>query len=53
LAKSFLYLDWAGEVANTKKKQPRYFNENEPVFTMVVVLETVVGFSSQETKGGY
>jgi hypothetical protein len=31
VGKSILYLDWAGEVANTKAKQPEYFNL-EPVF---------------------
>jgi hypothetical protein len=40
VGKSILYLDWAGEVANTKAKQPEYFNL-EPVFigdgTKVVV----------------
>jgi alpha-ketoglutarate-dependent taurine dioxygenase len=48
IGKSFLYLDWAGEVANTKKKQPEYFNL-EPVF-IGDGTETVVGFSSPKQR---
>jgi hypothetical protein len=48
VGKSILYLDWAGEIANTKKKQPELFNL-EPVF-LGDGSETVVGFSSPKQR---
>jgi hypothetical protein len=48
VGKAILYLDWAGEVANTKAKQPEYFNL-EPVF-IGDGTETVVGFSSPKQR---
>lgn len=48
VGKSIHYLDWAGEIAYTKKKQPEYF-DLQPVFVGDGT-ETVVGFSSQKQR---
>lgn len=41
-------MDWAGEIAYTKSKQPEYF-DLQPVF-LGDGTETVVGFSSQKQR---
>ncbi|RTY93257.1 hypothetical protein EKM01_03920 [Flavobacterium sp. RSP46] len=48
VGKSIHYLDWAGEIAYTKNKQPEYF-DLQPVFVGDGT-ETVVGFSSQKQR---
>lgn len=48
VGKSIHYLDWAGEIAYTKRKQPEYF-DLQPVF-LGDGTETVVGFSSQKQR---
>lgn len=48
VGKSIHYLDWAGEIAYSKNKQPEYFNL-EPVF-IGDGTETVVGFSSRKQR---
>jgi hypothetical protein len=48
VGKSINYLDWAGEIAYTKSKQPEYF-DLQPVF-LGDGTETVVGFSSQKQR---
>jgi hypothetical protein len=48
VGKSIHYLDWAGEIAYTKSKQPEYF-DLQPVFVGDGT-ETVVGFSSQKQR---
>lgn len=48
VGKSIHYLDWAGEIAYTKRKQPEYF-DLKPVF-LGDGTETVIGFSSQKQR---
>lgn len=48
VGKSIHYLDWAGEIATTKRKQPEYF-DLKPVF-LGDGTETVVGFLSQKQR---
>ncbi|MFV8392735.1 hypothetical protein [Flavobacterium sp. LB2P6] len=48
VCKSIHYLDWAGEIAYTKNKQPEHF-DLQPVFVGDGT-ETVVGFSSQKQR---
>jgi hypothetical protein len=48
VGKSIHYLDWAGEIAYTKRKQPEYF-DLYPVF-LGDGTETIVGFSSQKQR---
>jgi len=48
VGKSIHYLDWAGEIAYTKRKQPEYFDLH-PIF-LGDGTETIIGFSSQKQR---